>query len=139
MYMYRAVDKEGDTVDFMLSRRRDGEAAKKFFVKSIGSNGKLEKVNIDKSGANKAGLQAVNNELPEGEKIHIRQCKYLNSSVEQDLRFVKKIAKHTLGFKSFTGALATLAGIELHHMLRKGQHRYGGGLTVFEQFYALAG
>jgi len=64
---------------------------------------------------------------------------YLNNIVEQDHRFVKKIVRHTLGFKSPRGAASTLAGIELHHMLRKGQYRYGGGLTAFEQFYALAG
>ena len=139
MYQYRAVDKEGRTVDFLFSKQRDRKAAKKFFLQSISTNGRPEKVNIDKSGANKAGLEDVNKDLPEQEKIFIRQCKYLNNIVEQDHRFVKKITRQTLGFKSYAGAEGTLAGIELHRMLRKGQYQYGGGLTVFEQFFTLAG
>jgi putative transposase len=65
--------------------------------------------------------------------------KYLNNIVEQDHRGIKRIIKPMMGFKSFNSAEATLAGIELHRMLRKGQHKNSGNMTIFEQFYALAG
>ena len=83
VYLYRTVDKEGKTVDFMLSAKRDEPAARAFFEKAIGSNGLPDKVTMDKSGANKAG-------------------------------------------------------IELHHMLKKGQHTQSANQTIFEQFYGLA-
>ena len=71
-------------------------------------------------------------------KIGIRQVKYLNNIVEQDHRFIKKITRPMLGFKTFHSAKATLSGIELHHMLKKGQHINPANMTIFEQFYALA-
>ena len=119
-YLYRAVDTSGYTIDFLLSKNRTKKAARKFFNKAIKSNGMPEKITIDKSGANKAGIDAVNKTLKKDQIIKIRQIKYLNNIVEQDHRFIKKIVKPTKGFKSFTAATATLSGIELHHMLRKG-------------------
>lgn len=138
VYYYRAVDKEGQTIDFFLSRTRDTQAAKAFFEKAIGRSGQPEKVNMDKSGANLAGLEKVNEGLPEGEKIAIRQVKYLNNMVKQDHRGIKRITKPMLGFKSFVCAAATLAGIELYHMIRKGQNVLQGTLSSWKQFYALA-
>ena len=139
VYYYRAVDKEGKTIDFFLSRTRDTGAAKAFFEKAIGSSGCPEKVNIDKSGANLAGLGLINQALPEDKKITVRQVKYLNNRVEQDHRAIKRITKPMLGFKSFLCAAATLSGIELCQMIRKGQNLLKGTLSVWEQFYALAG
>lgn len=80
-----------------------------------------EKVTIDKSGPNLAALALINEKLEPEKKIEVRQIKYLNNIVEQDCRFIKKITKPMKGFKSFNAARATLAGIELHHMLRKRQ------------------
>lgn len=137
-YYYRAVDKEGKTIDFYLSRNRDTEAAQAFFEKAIGSSGQPEKVNMDKSRANLAGLEKVNESLPEDEKIIIRQIKYLNNMVEQDHRGIKRITRPMLGFKSFHSAIATLTGIELYHMIRKGQNSLQGTLSSWKQFYALA-
>jgi len=71
--------------------------------------------------------------------ILVRQIKYLNNIVEQDHRSIKRITKLMMGFKAFHSAEATLAGIELHHMLKKGQHAHAANLPVYEQFYALAG
>jgi putative transposase len=110
-YLYRAVDKQGNTIDFLLTAKRDKKAARRFLNKAIGSNGKPSLINIDKSGANTAGIKQYNSE--ENKRIKIRQCKYLNNIVEQDHRFIKRITRPMLGFKSFCSARATLAGIEL--------------------------
>ena len=144
-YLYRVVDKSGDTIDFMLSKNRDEAAARAFFTKAIGTNGLPETVTIDKSGANKAGLKTINGWFAflflwgaPFFQFKIRQIKYLNNIVEQDHRFIKRITKPMLGFKAFHSAEATLAGIELHHMLKKGQHLACNELSIFEQFYGLA-
>jgi putative transposase len=144
-YLYRAVDKEGETIDFMLSKKRDETAAKAFFVKAIGSNGLPEKITIDKSGANKAGIDAINFQLIVISllggtlmQIEIRQIKYLNNIIEQDHRGIKRITKPMMGFKAFHSAEATLAGIELCRMLKKGQHVNAENVFAFEQFYSLA-
>ena len=71
-------------------------------------------------------------------QVNVRQVKYLNNIVEQDPRFIKKITKPMKGFKAFHSADATLSGIELHHMLRKGQPIQCEKQTNFEQFYGLA-
>ncbi|MES2607631.1 MAG: IS6 family transposase [Pseudomonadota bacterium] len=138
VYYYRAVDKEGQTIDFFLSKTRDTQAALNFFNKAINSSGQPEKVNMDKSGANLASLKLVNKELPDTEQIVIRQVKYLNNMIEQDHRGIKRITNPMLGFKNFLCAEATLAGIELYHMLRKGQNKVKGTLPTWKQFYALA-
>ena len=145
VYLYRAVDKDGKTVDFMLSEKRNEPAARAFFEKAIGSNGIPDKVTMDKSGANKAGMETINLQLALlfmlggiFTQITVRQIKYLNNIVEQDHRFVKKITKPMKGFKAFHSASAALAGIELHHMLRKNQHTQSANQTIFEQFTGLA-
>jgi len=145
VYLYRAVDKLGKTVDFLLTEKRNKKAASRFFTKAIGQHGIPEKVTIDKSGANKSGIDYVNSllvllsmMLQTLFQITIRQIKYLNNIVEQDHRAVKKITKPMMGFKAFHSAQATISGIELHHMLKKGQHKNANVSTVFEQFYELA-
>ena len=144
-YLYRAVDKEGDTIDFMLSKHRDEASAKAFFIKAMGSSGLPEKITLDKSGANKAGIDAINLQLILLAllgctliQIQIRQIKYLNNIVEQDHRGIKRIVKPMMGFKAFHSAEATLAGIELCRRLKKGQHINSENAFAFEQFYALA-
>lgn len=137
-YHYRAVDKIGQTIDFYLSKNRDATSAKRFFQKAIYTSGKPEKINIDKSGTNTSALNAINQSYKADSKIEIRQNKYLNNMVEQDHRFIKKICKPMLGFFSLVSARATLCGIELHHMLRKGQHRFKKHLPIWEQFCSLA-
>ena len=138
-YLYRAVDKEGKTVDFLMTARRDKAAALRFFDKAMKASGVPEKVTMDKSGANKAAMDEINvrGETP----VIVRQVKYLNNIVEQDHRAVKRITKPMLNFKSFRSAKSILAGIELMHMIRKGQLLLEGciGLSFADQFYALAG
>ena len=138
-YLYRAVDKEGKTVDFLLTAKRDKAAALRFFEKTMKANGVPEKVTMDKSGANKAAMDEINarGDTP----VIVRQVKYLNNIVEQDHRAVKRVTKPMLNFKSFRAAKCVLAGIELMHMIRKGQFLLEGciKLSFAEQFYALAG
>ena len=138
-YLYRAVDKEGKTVDFLLTARRDKAAALRFFEKAMKASGIPEKVTLDKSGANKAAMDEIN---ARGDALSIvRQVKYLNNIVEQDHRAIKRITRPMLNFKSFRSAKNVLAGIELMHMIRKGQMvlKDCEGMSYANQFYALAG
>lgn len=138
-YLYRAVDKQGKTVDFLLTAHRDMVAARRFFEKAMRENGAPEKIAIDKSGANKAAIDAINSST--ATPIVVRQVKYLNNIVEQDHRAIKRVTRPVLGFKSFRSAGSVLAGIELMHMIRKGQFSNDGavGMSFADRFYALAG
>ena len=138
-YLYRAVDKAGHTIDFLLTTRRDRAAAMRFFEKAMLANGIPEKVTIDKSGANKSAIDQIieNQDIA----IEVRQIKYLNNVVEQDHRAIKRNIRPMLGFKSFRSAASVLAGIELMYMIRKGQMAMPGrdGMSFADRFYALAG
>ena len=120
-YLYRAVDKYGDTIDFFLRARRDGAAAKAFFKKAFKNNDMPKKITVDKSGSNKCALDYFNEKLEEEAQFEIRQIKYLNNIVEQDHRFIKKRTRPMLGFKNFHSAKATIIGIENIRMIQKGQ------------------
>jgi len=138
-YLYRAVDKMGQTIDFLLTEQRDEQAAKRFLIKAIRRHGVPEKIPIDGSAANKAAITSYNEE--HGTAIEIRQMKYLNNIVEQDHRGVKRVTRPMLGFKAFAAAQDTLVGIELMHMIKKRQmvmQEGDEGLTAAEQFYSLA-
>jgi transposase-like protein len=138
-YLYRAVDKYGQTIDFLLTEHRDTEAALRFLKKAIRRNGVPETITIDGSEANAAAIKSYNEE--HGTAIVIRQVKYLNNVVEQDHRAVKRVTRPMLGFKSFEAAQSTLVGIELMHMIKKRQlvSEVGTeGRTAAEQFYTLA-
>jgi putative transposase len=137
-YLYRAVDRDGNTIDFLLRAKRDKVAARRFFEKAINQSGVPETVTIDKSGANLAALDAINGdrETP----IKIRQSKYLNNLVEQDHRAIKRLTRPMLGFKNFRCARILLSGIECMHMIAKGQMKCAPGTrqSVADQFYSLA-
>jgi putative transposase len=137
-YLYRAVDTEGQTIDFLLTPTRDRDAAEAFLYKAIRRQGLPEKITIDKSGSNTAAITHYN-------KVHktaivIRHSKYLNNMVEQDHRAVKRLTRPMLGFKSFWAACCTIAGIEVMHAIRKGQLKTPDHSrpTPAEQFYSLA-
>jgi len=138
-YLYRAVDKAGKTIDFLLTAKRDKEAAMRFFNKAMQANGVPEKVTMDKSGANKSAIDQIIED--EEIAVEVRQIKYLNNIIEQDHRAVKRNTQPMLGFKSFRAAASVLAGIELMHMIRKGQMAMPGceDMSFANQFYALAG
>jgi putative transposase len=140
VYLYPAIDKFGDTVDFVLSEKRDETAATALFRQAIDGNGLPSKVVIDKSGSNNAGLESINILLMLAGIfcwIEVLQIKYLNNLVEQDYRFIKKITKPMMGFKVFHSAVATIAGIETAHMIRKGK-LFENHLPAHKQFMALA-
>lgn len=137
-YLYRAVDKSGETVDFLLTAKRDRKAALRFFRKAITSSGTPARINVDKSGANTAGIKDFNENKKTN--IEIRQCKYLNNIVESDHRRIKRIIQPMMGFQSFNSAKKVLAGIEMVAMIKKGQSNY---MPLFvknsvEAFYQLA-
>jgi transposase-like protein len=123
-YLYRVVDKAGNTIDFLLRARRDKEAAQRYLEKSIAQNGEPETVTIVRSGANLAAPEAINAERET--PIRIRQTKYLNNIIQQDHRAIKRRAR------------ILLVGIELMQKIAKGQTKDGGiGRTPAEQFYSL--
>jgi len=126
-YLYRAVDRLGQTVDFLLTARRDVAAARRFFERAIGQHDLPEKITIDKSGANTAAVRGLI--ADSGVTIELRQSKYLNNLVEQDHRSVKRRIRPMLGFKCFHCAVRLIAGIETMHMIKKGQMRCPGGLA----------
>ena len=138
VYLYRAVDKYGNTIDFLLRAKRDAAAAKAFFKKAIKNNERPEKVTVDKSGSNKAALDFCNKGVEKKDEIEILQIKYLNNIIEQDHRFIKKRTRPMLGFKSFNSAKNTIAGIESIHMIKKGQIRgYDSSQSVFCNFVTM--
>ena len=133
-YLYKAVDKEGQTVDYLLTAKRDKKAAKRLLKKAIKSNGLSEKINIDKSGANIAAINEYNEK--EKTEIEIRQNKYLNNIIVQDHRSIKQICRATLGFQCFRTAMITLSGFECMKNLKKKQISVGGKSPA-GHFYAL--
>ena len=137
-YLYRAVDRAGATIDFLLRAHRDYAAARAFFERAIDAHGVPETITIDKSGANTAAIEGMR--ADSGADIKLRQSKYLNNIVEQDHRAIKKIVRPMLGFKSFRCASILIAGIEIMHMINKGQL---DGLkeqasSAADQFHSLA-
>ena len=137
-YLYRAVDKLGQTVDFLLTAHRDLAAARRFFERAIDRHDVPEKITIDKSGANTA---AVNTMVADsGVAIELRQSKYLNNLIEQDHRAIKRIVRPMLGFNDFDCARRLIAGIETMHMIKKRQldAPEGQALSAADQFYSLA-
>jgi putative transposase len=127
-YPYRAVNKDGDTIDFLLRAHRDKAAARHYFEKSTAQNGVTETVTIDKSGANLDALEAINDdrETP----IKSRQAKYINNLVVQDHRAIKRHTRPMLGFKTFRCARILLSGIELAHKIAKDQMKCALGTPV---------
>ena len=132
MYLYRAVDKAGKTVEFYLSRSRDVNAAKAFLRKAMKNQRMPTKITLDAYAASHravADLKA-SGELPK--RVRVRSNKYLNNLIEQDHRRVKQRLRPMLGLKSSRTAAVVISGIELAEKIRKGQYKIGklGGRTA---------
>jgi len=145
MYLYRAVDSDGNTLEFLLSPTRDAEAAKGFFVKALQSaasstaapeldNEEMERqaefsapesaprvINTDKNAAYPKAIADLKAAGVLPKRVELRQVKYLNNLIEQDHRFIKRLTKPGMGFFSFETAWRTLQGFEVMNMIRKGQ------------------
>jgi IS6 family transposase len=122
-YLYRAVDSEGKTIDFLLCARRNRKAAKRFFRKALRSSQTQipRAITVDKNAAYPPAIAELQAEEKLPNNTDIRQIKYLNNMVEQDHRFIKIRVRPMLGFQSFRTATRTLQGIEAMHMIKKGQ------------------
>ena len=125
-YLYRAVDSTGQTIDFLLTAKRDAASAKRFFRKAFQSPGNPSPrvVNVDKNRAYPAAIEALKADGTLPRRARLRQCKYLNNVVEQDHRTVKKRVWLARGYGSFQSAWRTLQGIETMHMINKGRVRW---------------
>jgi transposase, IS6 family len=125
MYLYRAVDSQGTTLEFLLSVTRDAQAAKGFFAKTLAAPHTTTPrvINVDKNASYPKAFKELKDEGALPDSCELRQVKYL---VEQDHRFIKRRVKSGLGFFSFETAWSTLQGYESMHIIRKGQV-YGVG------------
>ena len=143
IYLYRAVDSKGNTIDFWLSKNRDKKSAKKFLKKALKSthNQMPRVITTDKYIATE---MAILEEKYYGDLSCItehRMIKYLNNVIEQDHRHIKRITNHMLGFKSFRPACSTIAGIEVMHMIHKGQvgtSSVAEEVTLIKQLFGVA-
>ena len=124
-YLYRAVDKQGRTVDFRLSERRDVAAAKAFFRKAMKHNGTPRVITLDAYAASHRAIADLKAEGTLPKRIRVRSSKYLNNGIEQDHRRVKQRIRPMLGFKRFETAAVTVSGIELTAKIRKHQFKVG--------------
>jgi putative transposase len=147
MYLYRAIDGNGDTVEFWFSERRNLTAAKQFLRKALKRHGRPERIVIDGSQTNREAILSCdtadrlqNRSQRDLKPIRIRQSAYLNNRIEQDHRAIKRRIRSMLGFKSLSSARVILGGIEMVHMMRKGQAKYAcnSNLSLAEQFELLA-
>jgi putative transposase len=130
-YLYRAIDRNGDTVEFWFSERRNLAAANRFLSRAIKRHGRPERIVIDGSQTNREAIQSCDTTARfqdtsrrKLKPIRIRQSRYLNNRIEQDHRRVKRRVRPMLGFKVMNSARVILSGIELVHMMRKGQAKY---------------
>ena len=122
-YLYRAVDSEGNTLDFLLRAKRDATAAERFLRKTLNASHTQSPrvINVDKNAAYPAAVDDLKADEQLLETTELRQSKYLNNRVEQNHRFIKRLTKPGMGFGSFNSARRTLRGMEAMNMLRKGQ------------------
>ena len=140
-YLYRAVDSRGQTIDFLLSAKRDAEAAKRFFRKALGQPHTVNPctIMVDKNPAYPKAASEMKQDAELWRFARLRQVRFLNNIVEQDHRRVKRLTRPGLGFGGFWTARRTLAGFEAMAMIRKGQVQNIGGSDIRAQASFIAG
>jgi len=128
MYLYRAIDNNGDTIEFWFSRRRNLAPAKRSLKRALKRHGRPERIVIDVSQTNREAILScdMTDQLEDRTRrklnpIRVRQRRHLNNRMEQDHRAIKRRVRPMLGFKSMDSARAILDGIETVHLMRKGQ------------------
>jgi len=134
-YLYRAVDSEGNTLDFMLSAKRAGKAAARFFRKVLKAKHTQAPrvITVDKNAAYPVAMETLKADETLASETQLRQSKYLNNVIEQDHRTIKRIVNPMMGFQSFITARRTLSAIEAMNMIRKGQvNGIEQGSSVFQ-------
>ena len=116
----------GQTIEFLLTTKRDAAAAERFLVKAIEASGNAmpRVMNVDKNPAYPAAVEALKAGAALPRRICLRQCRYLNNMIEQDHRIVKKRVWLAKGYGSFQSAWRTLQGIETIHMIRTRRVRW---------------
>ena len=145
-YLYRAVDSTGQTIDFLLTAKRDAAAVKHCFrrVFETASNPSPRVINVDKNAAYPAAVRELKAEGVLPKRTRLRQCRYLNNRVEQDHRFVKRRTRLAMGYGSFRTAWRTLQGIEAMHRINKGRVRWLatndviGQMKFFQKLFTMA-
>jgi IS6 family transposase len=130
-YLYRAVDSMGNTLDLMLSAKREGKASARFFRKvpkaehtqapRVSRHASFEELTVDQNAAYRVAMDPLKADETIAEETELRQIKYLNNIIEQGHRTIKQMVKPMMGFQSFNSARRTLSGIEAMNMIRKGQ------------------
>ncbi|MFC7738902.1 IS6 family transposase [Roseomonas sp. GCM10028921] len=140
IYLHRAVDSRGQTVDFLLSAKRDAEAAKRFFRKALGQPHTVNPhtITVDKNPAYPCAIEQLKEDGELWRFARPRQCKFLHNIVKQDRRRVKRLVRPGMGFGIFHTTRRTLAGYEVMAMVRKGQLREidGGDMRAQATFVA---
>ncbi|HEU0021494.1 MAG TPA: IS6 family transposase [Dehalococcoidia bacterium] len=143
MYLYRAIDSAGNTLEFLLSENRDTQTAKRFFRKALEAPHVMTPrvINVDQNPAYPKAVAELKAEGKLPRECQLRPVKYLNNVIEQDHRFIKRRVRPGLGFFSFPTAWRTLQGYETMHMIRKGQIEIGGiqdQVKIVDHLFGLA-
>ncbi len=122
-YLYRAVDSKGNTLDFLLTAKRDAQATKRFFHKTLKAVDTFvpRGITVDKNAAYPKAINELKQKKDLPKKVELRQKKYLNNIVQQHHRKIKRLVKPGMGFRSFNTARRTIRGYEIMNMIRKGQ------------------
>ena len=126
VYLYRAIDSKGATIDFVLSIQRTADAAKLLFSRALAQPGRPQPrvINTDKYVGYPAAIYESKDDGVLRKRCQHRPVQYLNNILEQDHRAIKRRVNAKQHFRRFSSARKTIEGYEAMHMIRKGQARW---------------